>query len=53
MNIKTRHGAINFITLIDDYSRYGYVYLLSHCYGALDVFKHFVTDVETHIRTKS
>ena len=35
MNVKARHGAIYFITLIDDYSRYGYVYLLSHRYGAL------------------
>jgi len=28
MNVRARHGVIYFITLIDDYSRYGYVYLL-------------------------
>ena len=42
MNVKARHRATYFITLIDDYSRYGYVYLLSHRYEALDVFKSFV-----------
>jgi len=42
MNAKARHGAIYFITLINDHSRYGYVYLLSHCYEALHVFKRFV-----------
>ena len=49
MNVKARHGAIYFITLIDDYSRYGYVYLLSHHYEALDVFKRFVAEVETQL----
>ena len=52
MNIKAHHGAIYFITLIDDYSRYGYVYLLSHRYEALDVFKHFVADVETQLERR-
>jgi len=47
MNVKARHGDIYFITLIDDYSRYGYVYLLSHRYEALDVIKRFVAEVET------
>jgi len=47
MNVKAHHGAIYFITLIDDYSRYGCVYLLSYRYEALDVFKHFVAEVET------
>ena len=31
MNKKARHGASYFLTLIDDYSRYDYVYLLSRC----------------------
>jgi len=30
MNVKAHHGVIYFITLINDYSRYGYAYLLSH-----------------------
>ena len=47
MNVKVRHGATYFITPIDEYSQYRYVYLLSHRYKALDVFKRFVTEVET------
>ena len=46
MNKKAHHGASYFLTLIDDYSRYGYVYLLSHCHEALDCFKCFVAEVE-------
>ena len=46
MNKKARHGASYFLTLIDDYSRYGYVYLLSYCHEALDCFKRFVVEVE-------
>ena len=38
MNVKVCNGPIYFITLIDDYSQYGYVYLLSHRYEAIDVF---------------
>ena len=48
MNVKARHG----VTLIDDYSRYGYVYLLSHRYEALDVFKRFVAEVETQLERR-
>ena len=46
MNKKARHGASYFLTLIDDYSRYSYVYLLSHRHEALDCFKCFVAEVE-------
>jgi len=49
MNVKVRHGAFYFLTFIDDYSRYGYVYLLPHRYEALDVFKRFVAVVETQL----
>ena len=37
-----------FITLIYDYSRYGYVYPLSHCYQALNVVKHFIVEVRVY-----
>jgi len=47
--VKARHGAFYFLTFIDDYSRYGYVYLLSHRYEAFNVFKHFVAEVETQL----
>ncbi|KAK2976358.1 hypothetical protein RJ640_014189 [Escallonia rubra] len=46
MSVKARHGASYFLTLIDDYTRYGYVYLISHCYEALEYFKRFVAEVE-------
>ena len=46
MNKKARHGASYFLTLINDYSRYSYVYLLSHRHEALDCFKRFVAEVE-------
>ena len=46
MNKKARHGASYFSTLINDYLRYGYVYLLSHRHEALDCFKRFVAEVE-------
>jgi len=49
MNVKARHGAFYFLTFIDHYSRYGYLYLLSHHYKALDVFKRLVAEVETHL----
>ena len=52
MNVKALHGIIYFITLIDDYSRYGYVYLLSHCYEALDVFKCFIAEIETQLERR-
>ncbi|KAH9618858.1 hypothetical protein KSS87_009464, partial [Heliosperma pusillum] len=52
LNVKARHGATYFLTFIDDYSRFGYVYLLSHRYEALDTFKRFVTEVENQLERK-
>ncbi|KAL0405649.1 UNVERIFIED_CONTAM: Retrovirus-related Pol polyprotein from transposon TNT 1-94 [Sesamum latifolium] len=46
MNVGARHGAFYFLTFIDDYSRYGSVYLLSHRSEALDCFKRFLAEVE-------
>ena len=46
MNVKACHGTSYFLTFIDDYTRYGYVQLIAHRYGALDCFKHFVVEVE-------
>jgi len=47
MNSKVRHRDFYFLTFIDDYSRYEYVYLLSYRYDAVDVFKRFVANIET------
>lgn len=52
LNVKARHGAVYFLTFIDDYSRFGYVYLLSHRYEALDTFKLFVAEVENQLERK-
>jgi len=52
MNVKAHYGAIYFITLIDDYSQYGYVYLLSHRYEVLDEFKHFLGEMETQLERR-
>ena len=49
MNVRARHGGTYFITFIDDYSRYGYVYLISHKSEALDCFIRFIKEVENQI----
>ena len=46
INKTARHRASYVLTLIDDYLRYGYVYLISHLHEALDCFKRFVVEVE-------
>uniref|UniRef100_A0A2N9F3L1 Integrase catalytic domain-containing protein n=1 Tax=Fagus sylvatica TaxID=28930 RepID=A0A2N9F3L1_FAGSY len=46
MNVKTRHSDSYFLTFIDNYTRYGYVQLITHHYKALDCFKRFVAEVE-------
>ena len=42
----TRNGKRYFITFIDDYSNYTYVYLMRHKSEALDIFKVFTTKIE-------
>ncbi|KAL0316519.1 UNVERIFIED_CONTAM: Retrovirus-related Pol polyprotein from transposon TNT 1-94 [Sesamum radiatum] len=46
MNVRACHGAFYFLTFIDDYSRYGSVYLLSLRSKALECFKRFLAEVE-------
>ncbi|KAD5961454.1 hypothetical protein E3N88_12927 [Mikania micrantha] len=45
----TRTGKRYFITFIDDFSRYGYVYLISHKHEAFEVFKTFQKEVENQL----
>ena len=40
-SVHARRGYEYFITFIDDYSRYGYVYLMKKKYEAFDKFKEF------------
>ncbi|KAL0561491.1 hypothetical protein IC582_001919 [Cucumis melo] len=46
MNVKARGGFEYFITFTDDYSRYGYVYLMQHKSEALEKFKEYKAEVE-------
>jgi hypothetical protein len=46
MNVRARHGGSYFITFIDDFTRYGHVYLISHKSEALDCFRRYVSLVE-------
>ena len=41
-------GYEYFITFIDDYSRYGYIYLMRHKSEAFEKFKEFKVEVENH-----
>ncbi|GJR03671.1 retrotransposon protein, putative, ty1-copia subclass [Tanacetum coccineum] len=42
----SKKGASYFITFTDDYSRYGYVYLLKHKHEVFETFKYFKNEVE-------
>ena len=52
MNVRERHGAIYFITFIDDFTRFGYVYLISHKSKALSCFNKFMNLVENQLNKK-
>ncbi|GJY62363.1 RNA-directed DNA polymerase, eukaryota, reverse transcriptase zinc-binding domain protein [Tanacetum coccineum] len=45
----SRQGASYFITFMNDYSRYGYVYLLKHKYKVFETFKVFKNEVENQL----
>ena len=49
LRTKTHRGMKYFITFIDDYSRYGYTYLLKHKSEAIEKFRHYKTEVEKHL----
>ena len=49
MNVRARGGYEYFINFIDDYSRYGYIYLMHHKSEALEKFKEFKTEVENQL----
>ena len=52
MNVRARHGAQYFITFIDDFTRFGPVYLISHRSEELDCFQRYSTLVENQLNTK-
>ena len=45
----TRDGARYFITFTDDFSRYGYVYLMKHKHETFETFKLFQSEVENQL----
>ena len=49
MNVRARHGGFYFITFIDDYTCYSYVYLISHKSEALDCFRRYMRLVENQL----
>ena len=46
------NGQQYFITFIDDYSRYDYLYLIHEKSQSLDVFKNFKAEVENQLSKK-
>nr|GEZ52378.1 retrotransposon protein, putative, Ty1-copia subclass [Tanacetum cinerariifolium] len=48
--IMSRQRASYFITFTDDFSRYGYVYLLKHKHEVFETFKVFQKEVENQLR---
>ncbi|MCQ7056827.1 DDE-type integrase/transposase/recombinase, partial [Clostridioides difficile] len=46
MSIQARGGFEYFVTFIDDYSRYGYIYLMRHKSECFGKFKEFKAEVE-------
>ena len=46
MSAQARSGFRYFITFTDDFSRYGYVYLMRHKSDSFDKFKEFQNEVQ-------
>ncbi|KAA0056351.1 gag/pol protein [Cucumis melo var. makuwa] len=46
MNVKARGGYEYFISFIDDYSRYGHVYLIQNKSNSFEMFKEYKAEVE-------
>lgn len=46
ISVQSRGGFEYFITFIDDYSRYGYVYIIAHKSEVFENFKEFRNEVE-------
>ena len=49
MSIQERGGYEYFITFTDDYSRFGYVYLMKWKSEAFEKFKEFRAEVENQL----
>ena len=49
---STRHGERYFVTFTDDFSRYGYVYLIKHKSETFEVFRTYQNEVENQLGKK-
>ena len=52
MNVRARYGGVYFITFIDNYTRFGFVYLIYHKSEALECFKRYLNLVENQLDRK-
>src|SRR5947199_541188 len=52
LSVTTQGGHSYFITFTDDFSRYGYVYLLRHKSEAFGKFREFQNEVENQLERK-
>ena len=52
MSVEARGGYRYFLTLTDDVSRYGYIYIMKHKSGTFEKFKEFQSEVENHCNKK-
>ena len=52
MSVRVRHDTLYFITFIDDFTRYGHVYLISHKLEVLDYFRCYINLVENQLDKK-
>ncbi|CAJ2644822.1 unnamed protein product [Trifolium pratense] len=52
LNTHAGGGFQYFITFTDDYSRYGYVYLMKHKSESFEKFKEFKNEVQNHLGKK-
>jgi hypothetical protein len=52
MSISARDESRYFVTLIDDFSRYGYVYLMRYKSESFKKFKEFKPEVENQLGKK-
>ena len=48
----SRKGVVYFLTFTDDFSRYGYVYILKHKHEVFETFKVFKAEVELQLGKK-
>ena len=49
MNVRAQHGGVYFITFIDDSTRFGHVFLISHKFEALECFRKYINLVENQL----